>query len=53
MNKFKESLKIEVGNMQNIALQNMTEKEKIAYEEHNRKRFANEVHKPIWKVEEK
>ena len=34
--------------MQNIALENMTEKERIAYEEYKRKRFAEEVHKEKW-----
>ena len=37
MNEFKESLKVDLN-----------EKEQREYEEHNRKRFAKEIHKEKW-----
>lgn len=39
MNKFKQSLKVEKP---------LTKQEQIAYEEHNRGKFAKEIHKEKW-----
>ena len=38
MNEFKQKLKIEYGNMQDIPLEPMTEEDLKKYEEHKRKR---------------
>ena len=38
MNEFKERLRIEYGNMQDITLEPMTEEDLKKYEEHKRKR---------------
>lgn len=38
MNEFKQRLKIEYGDMQDIPLESMTEEELKKYEEHKRKR---------------
>lgn len=47
MNKFKESLKVNHREEDTLKLE--TEKEKMQYEEYLRKKYAKEVHKPIWK----
>lgn len=47
MNKFKESLKVNHREEDTLRLE--TEKEKMEYEEYLRKKYAKEIHKPIWK----
>lgn len=46
MNEFKESLKVELGNMQDIPVEHNTEKD---YEKWKKARNQKELEKEIWK----
>lgn len=47
MNNFKKNLKVEIGNMEDIQLEDNKDDEK--YQEYLRQRRKRELEKPIWR----